>query len=327
MTLRRACVFGAFASVWLTAPYRAAAQAAAKVRRVGVFAADSKHAQGVGWDEFVAELVRRGFVEGRNLWFIKRIGQWDRPELVRGLADELVELGVDVIYALSAASVLKRATSTIPIVFFESGDPVRDGLVASLSHPGGNLTGNSVMTYDIAPKALAYFAEAVGKPRRIAYIQPLGVRAAPWFAGFAATMGAAASSVGAGLEFFEVASVAEIEPLLKRLRRERFDAVIVWSHPMFMAQLSHIAALCAEHQLPAYGDAHAGFLLHYGTPYLHMARTAASFVARILNGAKPAELPVEQVSRVELVINMKTANTLGLTIPRVLRLRADDVIE
>lgn len=308
----------------------AAAQSPAPTRRVGVLGPDASDGQGLVWEAFVDELAQRGWVEGRNLAFVVRLGDGDRPDLLERLAAELVALRPDVIYAArgsASALAAKRATATIPIVFYSSGDPVAFGLVASLARPGGNLTGSSVMGFDIIGKDIGLLAETLGGLKRIVYLSPAGSRSMPWFAGLTRAMDAAAARVGASVEYIDVTSVDEIEPLVRRLTRQRTDVAIVPDFPLFRPHQQRIAQWFVTHRVPAYGNAYEGFLMYYGEQRLQLARMAAGYVDRILRGARPADLPVEQISTFELVINLKTARALGLTIPPSVLLRADRVIE
>lgn len=306
------------------------AQSARRVYRVGVLGPDASDGEGLVWDAFVDELAKRGYVAGRNLVLEMRLGQGDRPEQLDKLAAELAALKPDLIYAARgtlSALAAKRATTTIPIVFYSSGDPVAMGLVASLARPGGNVTGNSVQGFDLVTKAVELLAETLPKVQRIAYLQPEGSRAMPWYPQLLRSMESAARARGATVEFIDVASIDAIEALVARLARQHFDAAIVVDFPLFRPHLERIAELFIRHRLPAYGNAHDGFLMHYGEQRLTLARMAAAYVDRILKGARPAELPVEQISTFEMVINLKTARALGLSVPAAVMLRASRVIE
>lgn len=308
----------------------AVAQPAGRVWRVGVLGPDTSDGRGLVWEAFVDELRQRGYTEGRNLTFFIRLAEEDRQDQLEQFAAELVALKPDVIYAArgtASALAARRATETIPIVFYSSGDPVAMGLVASLARPGGNVTGNSVMGFELIGKSVALLAEALGRVGRIAYLQPAGSRNMPWFAGLARSIEAAAARTGATIEYIDVAGIDEIEPLIRRLARQRTDAAIVADFPLFRPHQARIAQLFMLHRVPAYGNAYEGFLMHYGEQRIKLARMAAAYVDRILRGARPADLPVEQISTFELVINLKTASALGLTIPGSILLRADRVIE
>ena len=330
MMRRRACVVGAMAGMLPLSPRLVRAQKAAKVHRVGVLGPDSSDASSAEWSAFVAELARRGYVEGRNLAFEKRYAEGDDPAQLGRLATELARLDLDVIYAArgtASALAAKKATASKPIVFYSSADPVGLGLVASLAHPGGNLTGNSVLGFNTAPKGLQILAEATGRMTHIAFVQPRGTRSSSWFADFEAVLASAAKTLGAKMQFVDVASVDEIDAVLKRLVGQGCDAAMVSDFPLFRPQLARIAATFVRHRLPTHGYARAGFLLHYGENRLDLARTAASYVDKILAGAKPADLPVQQLATFECVVNLKTAKALGLTIAPSVLVQADEVIE
>ena len=319
------------ASAWpaLAADSRMPA-AANRLHRIGVLGPDTTDAQGPLWDAFVEELARRGHVEGRNLLFVRRYAADGRAEPLDALAAEIVAAQVDVIYATrgsASALAAKRATSTIPIVFFSSADPVGMGLVASLARPGGNLTGSAALSYDLTTKAVELLSEATGGVRRFAFFLQAGQRRLPWIQKLEATLAEAAARFGARVHFVEVTAAHEIDRLVRGLRGQGCDSAIVYDFAVIQPHLQRIATLCIEQRLPAYGWAHWGFLLHYSEPRWEMARTAARLVDRILRGAKPAELPVEQVSTFDLTLNLKTARALGLTLPRALLARANEVIE
>ena len=326
---RRACLVGAGAALLQCSAGAAVAAGPAKVYRIGVLDPDPAVWK-ENWDEFVAELARRGYTEGRNLVFEKRFGEEVKPELANALAAELVALKPDLIYAAHgsmSALAARNATRTIPVVFFSSADPVGLGLVASLSKPGGNVTGNSISSFDTIPKSLQFLAEAMGRPNiRVVDISARGTSSLPWYPKLALAVAAAARQLGAQYRYEEVGSMAELDVLFKRLVRDGIDAVNMSTGPLFKPHLPQIVATLIEHRLPSIGDAAQGFLLNYDTDFLHVARKAAGYVDKILRGARPSELPVEQVSTFELVINLKTAAAMGLTVPRSLLLRADRLI-
>lgn len=307
-----------------------AAQVASGPRRVGVLGPDLSDGVGPVWDAFVDELARRGHVEGRNLVFERRFGEGERADLLSGQAADLVAAKVDVIYAARgtvSALAAKNATTKIPIVFFSAGDPVGSGLVASLARPGGNVTGNATQGTDVVIKGLQILAEAAGRMTQFVLFLPQGLRAQAGFARMEGQLSEAAARLGAKARFVEVADVAQLGGLLHGLVREGVDAVLLFDFALFRPHQERIAALLIERRLPSYGYAHAGFLLHYDMSRLQLARSAAAYVDRILKGARPAELPVEQANVFHLAINLKTARALGINVPRSLLLRADEVIE
>jgi putative ABC transport system substrate-binding protein len=307
------------------------AQPAREPRRVvGVLGHDASDGSGPVWDAFVDELARRGFVEGRNLRFERRFAEDPRVNLLDRHAAELAALGVDVIYALGgspSALAARRATARIPIVFFAAPDPVASGLVASLARPGGNVTGTSTLGLEIVGKGLQYLAEAVGSIRRFVMFLPEGARGQSWFARSEAAIVEAGGRFGAMAAFVEVRDFDHLSAWLSGPERRGVDAVMLFDFPVFRPHLSDIAALLVTHRLPSYGWAQAGFLLNYDVSRLSLARGAAAYVERILKGARPADLPVEQVREFELAINLRTARALGLNIPSTLLARADTLIE
>lgn len=325
---------GALAAMVQQSLHPATAQAAGELRRVGVLSKDLAYAASANrikeWHAFVAELARLGHVEGRNLMFERRFGETGRLESLDALAAELVRLKVDVIFAIggtASALAAKRATTAIPIIFNSSADPVALGLVASLSRPGGNLTGNSILGLDLEPKSMQMLAEAAGKLTSIADVLPLGTRREPWFALFEAATTAGATALGARFQYVDIDSITDFEPLVKRLASQGVDGMRVEAYPPFVPHLKQMAALLIKYRLPSIGDPHQGFLLDYNLNWLSLARASARYVDRVLKGAKPADLPVEQPTQFELVINLGTAKALGLRLPKALLLRADEVVQ
>ncbi|MEO5953650.1 MAG: ABC transporter substrate-binding protein, partial [Chloroflexia bacterium] len=281
------------------------------------------------WNEFVRELARLGFVEGRNIAFERRFGNELQPEGIRKNAAELVALKVDLIYAARGsltALVAKNATNSIPIVFFSSADPVGLGLVPSLSRPIGNVTGNSVSAFEFFPKNLQYLSEIAGKLERVVEITPSGTKLLPWFPQWDAAIQAAVKRLGIRFEYVEVESIEALELAVKRLKVEGTDAVAISGRDWLKAHQKRIAALLISLRIPSLGDPEDGFLLQSDPDGFYLARKAAGYVARILNGTKPSELPVEQVSRFNFVVNQKTAEAIGLKIPVSMLLRASKVI-
>jgi putative ABC transport system substrate-binding protein len=270
-----------------------------------------------------------GYVEGRNIQIESRWaeGNYDR---LPGLAADLVRLKVDVIvtYGTPAAQAAKGATGTIPIVMAAIIDPVASGLVTSLARPGGNITGQSMMSPDLAEKQLQILKELVPKTSRVAVLHN---PANPGNAPQVRHAQDAARALGVRLQILGARGPSEIDSAFAAMTAEQAGAVIVLVDAILQSNRARIADLAARHRLPAvYGlheYAEAGGLLAYGPNRLDMFRRAATYVDRILKGAKPGDLPVEQPSTFTLVINLKTAKALGLTIPPSLLLRADQVIE
>ena len=330
MIRRRASLIGAFATALPFAQPVGSASKQVKVFRVGVVESE-REVDEFGWNEFLAELSRLGFVEGKNVVFLRRFGERLRPDLLNGITDELVALNVDVIYVASGVAgtlAAKASTKVIPIVFFSSTDPVGLGLVASLSRPGANVTGQSASAIDYLPKTLEFLVEAMGKRNaRVVEIQPTGTRSSPTFFKLSGAMNAAANRLKVDFEYVDVASIDEVPPLVKRLRSEGIDALIVSSYPMFYLHLEKLAALLIEHRIPSIGNPHQGFLLDYSAEYLALLRNAARYVAKVLRGAKPSDMPVELASKFNLAINLRTAKAIGLKVPPSLLARADELIE
>ena len=313
----------------LMAPKTAGAQATAKAYRVGVLVSTSATSYRDFLEAFRQGLRELRWIEGQNVAFEYRFaeGRFDRlPEL----AAELVRLGVDIIVASPTppAVAAKNATATIPIVMVDAGDPVGVGLVASLARPGGNVTGLAFSVGVDNGKALELLREAVPKARRVAILtnpanpaQPIAIR----------DLKIAGQSLGLQLLFLEVRGPNEIESAFTAVGRERAGAMLVPADSLFGLHRTELVTLAAKSRVPtAYGTREhvdLGGLMSWGPSTVAAWRRAAVFVNKILTGAKPADLPVEQPTKFELVINLKTAKALGLTLPQSLLLQADQVIE
>lgn len=303
------------------------AQTPQKVWRVGYLATISSPDEAV--DAFREQLRKLGYVEGRNVAFEYRwaTGSQDR---VREFAEELVRLKVDVIVtrATFVAEAAKRATGTIPIVMASTQNPVGAGVIASLARPGGNVTGVTQNTTETDAKRLEILHEIIPKLTRVASLV--------WDksltkAGFAEQTRAAAKQLGLTLIHQEVGTPEGIEAAFAAIKRERAQALVVSTGPFITSQVKLIANLAAAQRLPVIYNtginADAGGLMFYGATTTEMHRKAATYVDRILRGAKPADLPVEEPTRYELVVNVKVAKTLGISIPQSVLLRADAVIQ
>ncbi len=315
----------------LAAPLAAGAEQAGKVYRIGFLYTSPPTAPGVSGnvEAFRQGLRERGWVEGQNIVIEVRSAQ-GRVERHPDLAAELVSLGVDIIVASSSPGVraAKQATSMIPIVMAYVADPVGSGLVASLARPGGNLTGvTSTAGPEIVGKYLELLKEAIPKLSRVAVL----LSRDPQTAVILREMQAAAQVVAVKLQLLEVRSPNELEGAFAAMTRERADGFLVLQHPFFFAHARQIVDLAAKSRVPAvypYRESvEAGGLMTYAANAPDMYRQAATYVDKILKGAKPADLPIEQPTKFELVINMKTAKALGLTIPPSVLIRADKVIE
>lgn len=313
----------------LAAPFQSFAQQPAKIARIGFLipAYASSYASRV--EALRAGLRDRGYVEGRDFVIEFRVadGKYDR---LPGLAAELVRLKVDVIVTggTPGTRAAKQATAAIPIVMAVSGDAVATGLIASLARPGGNVTGTTYFDPELHAKRLELLKEAVPRIARVgALINPDNPQAT------GTTLQAlrrAAESLKVELPLFEARSPSEFEGAFSAMMKGRVDAVEIIDDPMFLGNLRSIADIAAKTRLPSTGAkefAEAGGLIGYGVDFAGTFRRAAYFVDRILRGTKPNELPVEQATTFELVINRRAASALGVTLPQHLLWRADKVIE
>jgi putative ABC transport system substrate-binding protein len=274
-------------------------------------------------------LAELGWIEGKNLVVERRYAE-NRPERLPELAAELVRLNVEVIVATGTLGPLaaKQATSTIPIVMTASGDPLGSGLVASLARPGGNVTGMSLMAPDLGGKRLELLKELLPRLARVAV---LWNAANPYPAIVFKETQAAGRTLGIEVQSLEVRGPDDFDGAFEAARKQRPDALITVEDPLTFTYQKRIADFAVADRLPSLhglrGDVVAGGLMSYGANIGDLFRRAAGYVDKILKGAKPADLPVEQPTRFELVINLKTARALGLTIPPTLLVRADEVIE
>jgi len=312
-------------------PFAAQAQQTGKVWRIGVLAGSPPTTPEAArpWEALLQGLRELGYVEGQNLAVERRWAE-GRAERYHELAAELVALKPDVIIAAYTPSVTaaKRATSTIPIVMALAGDPVGTGLVASLARPGGNITGMSVQNSpELAGKRLELLKEAFPSVSRVGLLinKRLPHREFIW-----RDLERAALVIGVKLQPFEVSGPEDFAGGLTAKAPETFQAVVVHPDPLAFSHRREIAEFGVKRKMPVmagYGFAEAGCLLSFDAYYPDLFRRAATYVDKILKGAKPADLPIEQPTTFRLIINLKTARTLGLTIPQSLLLRADQVIE
>jgi len=268
-----------------------------------------------------------GWIEGQNIVVERRWAEL-RLDRLPALATELVQLKVALILTIAGAETIaaKTATRTIPIVMGSSLDAVEQGLVASLSRPGGNVTGVTSMTEELSVKRLEVLREAAPKVSRIAILKCKGSLVGQGFGG----MLGAAYALGVNLQLLDVREAEDYETAFAAAIRERAGAMVVLTCYFNVANTTRIVALATKHRLPAIssgrGWAESGGLMSYGPRASDMAKLTATYVDKVLKGAKPADLPVEQPTKFELVINMKTAKALGLTIPQSLLVRADEII-
>jgi len=325
MITRRVFVFVSAAATLRPVP--AESQTAGKVRRVGVLMSTNPVAASHIVAAFADSLRELGYVEGKNVVFEYRWAQ-SKSELFPQLAADLVQKNVDVIVASSQAPALaaKRATTTIPIVMVNTTDPVEVGLVASLARPGGNVTGLSQQLIpEIRAKQLQLLKEALPRASRVAVVH------SP-----ATTVGLreyeqAGRALQLRIELVEVSGAEDLDRAFTKMARDRVDAIVVPGDTLLFTQRQRVSRLAREYRLPGIYSlqefTEAGGLMSYSARLTDLFRRAAVYVDKILRGANPATLPVESPTQYELVINLKTAKALGLTIPQTLMLRADQIIE
>lgn len=316
----------------LVAPLAAGAQLAAKVYRLGLLSTLPPGTSGVQrlWEPFFHDLRELGYVEGDNLFVERRYAPEGQPDRLPALAGDLVRLKVDVIVAGGSLTpfAAKSATTTIPIVFSNHGDPVGSGLVVSLARPGGNITGLSLLSPELVGKQLELLKEVLPRAVRTAVLWNPTSRTHPRMLNEAE---APARALGLRLERLPANGLADYDGAFAAMTRARADALLVLGDPIFWYQRSRITELATKHRVPAiFGQreyVEAGGLMSYGTNLRDNFRRVATYVDKILKGAKPGDLPIEQPTTFELVINSKTARALGLTIPQSVLVRADQIIE
>ena len=314
----------------LVAPLVAEAQQAGRVYRIGYLRSTPLTAPEMApiWTAFVDTLRERGWVEGRNIVFERRYAD-GRVERFEELAVDLARLRVDAIIAASHPAALSalKATSDTPIVMAGVGDALRYGLVASLARPGGRVTGVTLITQDVAAKGLELLKEFSLRPARVGFLWNAGLPFSEVIWSEARTAG---GQMGLTLEPLEVRRPEDLELALAKAR-ERIGALFVRADPLTLTNRERIVNLAAQHKLITMYSAGefvlAGGLMSYSAPLTAAFRDAARYVDKILKGAKPSDLPVEQPTKFEFVINLKAAKALGLTIPPALLQRADQVIE
>jgi putative ABC transport system substrate-binding protein len=315
-------------------PRRAArrrAQQAAKIARIGYLSLDTATSAG-NREAFLQGLRDLGYVEGRNVVIEVRDAE-GRNERLPALAAELVALKVDVIVAPSTpgAMAAKQATKTIPVVFTALSDPVTSGLVTSLARPGGNITGVSFLAPEQVGKRLERLKEAVPGVSRVAVLWQPGDVPETTAKNLLKEAEVAARALGVRVQFVEARGPADFGRAFSEMTKAHADALSVLTSAKFFNERRRLVDLAAKHRLPAVypwrEGADSGGLMSYGPNVADLYRRTAFYVDKILKGAKPGDLPVEQPTKFELVINLKTAKALGLTIPPSLLQRADQVIE
>ena len=314
------------------APFAAEAQRAAKVARIGYLSsnlASNPHLR----DAFLQGLRDLGYIEVRNVVIEYRDAE-GKTERLPALAAELVALKVDVIFVGGGTRVtlaVMQATKTISIVFTGVGDPVESGLVTSLARPGGNVTGLSSLGPELVGKRLELLKQAVPGVDRVAVLWVPGALGERTDKDMLTGADVAARALGVRLQFVEARSADEFGKAFSDMTSARAGALTVLPSAMFLREHGRLVDLTAKNRLPAVYTSRefvdAGGLMSYGANQPDLFRRAATYVDKILKGTKPADLPVEQPTKFELVINLKTAKALGITIPQLLLVRADKVIE
>ena len=310
----------------LAAPFAAVAQPTDKVYRLGWLGPDPTF-QRREW--LIQDLRDLGYVDGRNVEIAYRFAKGHIDRLT-AVAAEMVALKVDVIVAVSQPAVhaAQQATRTIPIVMFGVGDPVSTGLVANLARPRGNVTGLSQLSPELSAKRLALLAEVVPRASRIAVLtNPTN----PSNAHQVRDTKAAAKALGVSVQLLEVRRSGDLDGAFQAAVRERAGALMTLDDLLIFTERERIMTLAAKNRLPGmYGWPHfpeSGALMSYGVDFRSMYRQAAVFVDKILRGAHPGDLPIEQPTKFELIINLKTARAMGLSVPQSVLLRAERVIE
>jgi putative ABC transport system substrate-binding protein len=312
-----------FALGLLSAPLTPDAQTPPKIPRIGLLE------DGPNSGAFRQGLRDLGYVEGQNVVLEWRVAKGNVARLAEAAA-ELVRLQVDILvtFGTPATRAAMHATTTIPIVMASGGDPVRTGIVASLARPGGNVTGSSTMGPDLGAKQLQVLREGVPTVARVAFLwNPLNLALILWYE----DLRAAAQELGVTLHSAEVRHPSEFEGAFAAMLQEPPDALIITGDPMHQLHLERIMVFAAQNRLPVMSNVKAnvpaGALLSYGPSWPELFQRAALYVDKILKGTKPGDLPVQQPTQFELVINLKTAQALGLSIPPTLLFQATEVIK
>jgi putative ABC transport system substrate-binding protein len=311
---------GVAASAW---PLAARAQKPAKVPRIGIID------DAPMWDHFRQGMRDLGYIDGQTIAFEYRSGE-GQPDRLAAAASDLARLPVDIIMVAGSAATraAQQATTTIPIVMVSIGDPVRAGFVASLARPGGNITGNTILGTAMSAKRLQIFKEVIPGLSRVAFLwNPNNLSHLAYLEEWRTV----APALDVKLIFVEVGSFEQFDSAFAAMMRERPDGFLMTADPFQLSHLGWIVDFVAKNRLPAIyivkENVIAGGLMSYGPNQPDLYRRGAEYVHKILQGAKPADLPVEQPTKFELVINLKTAKALGLTIPPTLLATADEVVE
>jgi len=325
----RRAFLGIVAGGLLAAPLPAGAQPAQRVHRIGILTTGNpRSGLPANWEGLLQGLRESGYAEGQNIAFEHRYAQGE-PELFPDLAAELVRLKVDVIFARGpwAVTAAKTATRTIPIVGIDlESDPIAEGFVTSLARPGGNITGMFLDLAELSGKQLQILKEIIPKLSRVAVLGDPAVNASQF-----RELRVVARSLAVQIQALEMKSSKDLDRAFEVANKGLVRALIVLSNPLTLASRTLIGDIAVKRRLPTMylyrAHVEAGGLISYGPDLPDMFRHCGIYVGRILGGAKPGELPVERPTKFELVINLKTAKALGLTIPPSLLQRADQIIE
>ncbi len=318
---------GLLTTVWLTS-ISVHAQQPAKIPRIGYLGQASPAALAARIESFRQGLRELGYIEGKNI-VIEWRNAGGSPDRVRELAAELAGLKVDVIVSPgpTVTRLAKEATSTVPIVMAQDSDPVGSGFIASLARPGGNVTGLATLSPEMSGKQLELLKQIVPRLSRVAII---GNSTNPGDAQALRETVLAAGAFEVYLRYLDILDPKDIETAFRAAAKGRADALLVLGNPILNNQRKQVVDLAIKHRLPAAYTrpefAEAGGLMYYGANYNDLFRRAETYVDKILKGAKPADLPVEQPTKFELIINLKAAKQIGLTVPPKVLARADRVI-
>jgi len=324
---RRSFIGAAVAAI-VAAPRAASAQTATTVRRIGFLSSGARPTVDE-LDEETAPLRELGWVDGRNLLIERRYAN-GKVELLQALAEELVRLKAELIvtFGTNATLAAKNATKTIPIVIKSAGDPARSGLVATLARPGGNITGYSIISPELNVKRLALLRELFPAMQSVAWLEN---SVNPYFRAARVDLEQACRSLGIQPIFVQVSAAHELPDAVAEAARQRARALLVPTDTLFYEYRVEIMRAALKHGLPTMAQRRTvledGALIAYDPTEAEENARNAAFIDRILRGARPADLPIEQPTRFELIINLRTAKDLGITIPQSLLLRADRLIQ
>jgi putative ABC transport system substrate-binding protein len=333
--LKRRTLIGMLGGAAIAWPLGAYGQQPGKIHHIGILSpgqADNSDSMFKTLNAFVQGLHELGYVEGQNILIERAFAEWN-PDRLRALAAGITARKLDVFVALSTTAALaaKEATAVLPIVAVAMADPIADGLVASLGRPGGNVTGTTFLGPELVARRLQLLREVMPAISRVAALWHPTAYSERTMQGLVKETETAARTLGLHLQLVPASAPDEIAGAFAEIKKRRPNALIVLPSPMLFGEYKRIVSIAAQDRLPAMGAARefvdVGGLVSYGVNLPDLARQTAAYVDKILKGARPADLPVEQPTKFELVINLKAAKELGLTVSRDLLLVADDVVE